>query len=84
MAGATLLAMTFAILVFYFVISTPLATLFTTLDDADMAEATDEMSIYIPYIRNAMTLAFSIAIITPAMIFIFWIFHREPDFYDRR
>jgi len=82
-AGAIMLIATFAILVLYFVISTPMASMFDAFDDADAAEATNEMNLYLPFIKTAFYMGFAIAIITPALIFIFWIFHREPDWYYR-
>ena len=68
----------------YFVLSSPLEHIFDGFDDADSHAADDEMDIYLPSIRTALNIGFAIAIITPAMIFIFWIFHQEPDWYYRR
>jgi len=84
MAGAVMLVATFAILVLYFIISTPMESMFNSFDDIDSGEATDEMDEYLPGIKNAFYMGFAIAIITPALIFIFWIYHREPDWYYRR
>jgi len=84
MAGALMLIATFVILLLYFVVSTPLTSMFDSFDDADAGEATDEMNDYLPHIRTAINMAFAIAIITPSLIFIFWIFHREPDWYYKR
>lgn len=83
-AGATLIIATFLILLVFFVLSTPVTTILDGFDDADAGEATDEMNDYLPDIRTAFWLGISIAIVTPALIFVFWVFHREPDWYYRK
>ena len=83
MAGGILVLSTFMIIVLFFVIS-PMESMFASFDDADAAEATDEMNEFLPYIKTAFWMGMAIAIITPALIFIFWIFHREPDWYYER
>jgi len=83
-AGATLIIATFLIILLFFVLSTPITTILDGFDDADAGEATDEMNEFLPNIEGAFWLGFSIAIITPAIIFILWVFHREPDWYYRR
>lgn len=84
MAGGTLLLATFIILILYFVISTPLSSMFDSIDDVDAGEATDEMNTVLPIIRTALDLAFAIAIITPSVIFVLWVFMREPDWRYRK
>lgn len=74
----------FMIMVLYFVISTPLESMFGSFDDADSGDATDEMNTFLPNIRNAMNMAFAIAIVTPPVVFILWIFYREPEWTYRR
>lgn len=82
-AGGIMLIGTFAILVLYFVISTPITAMFDSFDDAETPYSDDEMNEYLPNIRTALNMAFAIAIITAAVIFIFWIFHREQEPYRR-
>ena len=85
-AGATLAIGTFIALIVFFVLSTPMTTMFNSFDNLDAGEATDEMNDFLPDIQNAFWLGMAIFIITAAVVFIFWIFHREPDWFyrDRR
>jgi len=83
-SGAYMLIGLFLILVIYFVISGPLETIFDGFDDADTGEATGYMNIHLPWIRTALNIAFSVAIVTPVMIFIFRTFERDPEWYYYR
>ena len=82
--GAILIISTFIIIVFFFIISTPVTEILSGFDNADVSEAEDEMNEYLPNIETAFWLGMSIAIITPAVIFVLWVFHREPDWYYKR
>ena len=82
--GATLAIATFLIIVLFFVISGPMTSMFDSFDDVDAGEASDEMNEFLPDIRGAFWMGIAIAIITPSVIFVLWIFHREPDWYYRR
>jgi len=84
-AGAVMAISTFIIIVLFFTISSPMEHMFNAFDDVDAGEATDEINEYLPNIETAFWMGMAIAIITPAVIFIFWVFKREPDwFYERR
>jgi len=83
-AGGMLLISTFLILVLYFVISSPLEAIFTTFDDAQTGNADDEMDIYLPYTRDALNIAWAVALITPSVIFVIYIFFVEPVWTYRR
>ncbi|NIQ89374.1 MAG: hypothetical protein GWN93_10035 [Deltaproteobacteria bacterium] len=82
--GATLIIATFLIIIVFFVLSNPVTSILDGFDDIDAGDATDDMNTYLPDIRTAFWLGMSIAIVTPAVIFVFWIFHREPDHYYKR
>jgi len=82
--GGSLLIGLFMVIILYFVISTPLEIIFDAFDDADTADATDDMNIYLPYIRNAMSMAFAVAIAAPLVIFVMRTFEREPRYDYRR
>lgn len=84
-AGATLIISTFLILLVFFILSTPVTEILTGFDDADAGTTSNtKMNEYLPDIETAFWLGMSIAIVTPAVIFVFWVFHREPDWYYRR
>jgi len=83
-AGGMLLISTFIIIVLYFTMSTPLEAVFTGFDDAEAGEATDEMDTYLTYIRNALNIAWAVALITPSVIFVLYLFFVEPVWTYRR
>jgi len=85
MAGGKMLVGVFFILIVYFLLSTPIEAIFNSFDDANTGEATDDMDIYLPIIRQALTMAIAICLVTPILIFIFSAFERETQsVYDRR
>ena len=84
-AGATLIIATFLIILVFFILSTPVTTMMDSFDDADVGDdANTRMNEFLPDIETAFWLGMSIAIVTPSIIFVFWVFHREPDWYYRR
>jgi len=83
-AGVSMLLYLFLVLVIYFILSSPLDTLFDNFDDLDAAEATDEMNEYLPNIITSLDIFFALIIAAPITGFIVWVFSREPDWSYRR
>ena len=74
----------FMVLIAYFMISVPVNALFDAFGSADLAEATDEMALYLPNIRTAFNLFFAGMLAVPMTWFISWVFSREPAYYRLR
>lgn len=83
-AGTTLIVATFLIVILYFLISPFTENFFDTMLGADMSAANSERDLYIPHIKTCLNFGLAIAIVTPAMIFIFRIFERNPEWYYTR
>lgn len=80
-AGVLLVVYLSLAIIVFLAISGPVDSIFDGFDDADAAEATDEMNLYLPNIRTAMHIAFTLFIVTPVVGFVMWVFSREP-FYE--
>jgi len=81
-AGVVFLLYLFLVLVIYFALSTPVEMLFDAFESADFAGAETQKDTYMPVIRTACTIFFSILVSIPVAWFFFWIFHREPSYQE--
>jgi len=79
-AGVIMLIYLSVMIMFFYLLSTPVNAIFDGLSGTSLGEATDEMATFLPWIRTAVNMVFAIGIATPITWFIFWIFNREPDF----
>lgn len=82
-AGVLMLLYLFITIIVFFIISSPLDSIFNGFDDTT-GEHSDEMDIYLPNIRTALNIFFALVIAAPIIGFIMWVFHREPDWGIRR
>ena len=83
-AGLILIVATFLIVIVYFLVSPFTESFFDTMLDTDMNDANSERDLYIPHIKTCLNMGFAIAIVTPAIIFIYRVFERNPEWYYRR
>jgi len=77
--GMALLLDVFLIMIFYFVISAPLALIFDGFDDIEDSGSGDEMNIFLPGIEKALNIAFAVALGSVVTLFLLRLFEREPD-----
>jgi len=79
-AGVTFLVFLTIALIAYFVISIPVNLIFDSFEATDFGNAETEKDTYLPIIRDCCTIFFAIFVSLPVTWFIFWVFHREPQF----
>ena len=63
----------------YFMLSTPMTMIFDSFDDADTGAATEHIDTLMPTIRTVFNIFFALLASGGITWFIFWVFHREPD-----
>jgi len=78
-AGIILVVYLFALMIGYYAVSTPFENLMDGIDDADGGLAADEIDTHVGNYKTFFNMAFALMAITPIVWFIFWVFHREPD-----
>ena len=81
-AGVRFGSFLFITLVAYFVISYPVNIIFDGFESANWANAESQKTIYMPIIRQCMSIFFAILVSLPMTWFIFWVFHREPRYQN--
>jgi hypothetical protein len=79
-AGVILAVFTFIVIITYFALSMPINAIYSGFENADFGNAEDEITSYMPIIRNVTTLFFAIFVSLPVTWFFFWVFHREPSY----
>jgi len=78
-AGVAMATYLFCVIVAYFLLSTPVDLIFSGFDDADTGAAAEYLDVHIASMRTIFQMFFAMmAAVAPAW-FIFWIFHREPQ-----
>lgn len=80
-AGAVFVVYLFIVVAAYFLLSAPVDLIFDAFASADAAQASDELSTFIPQFRTALQIFFALFLALPVTWFVFWVFHREPGVY---
>lgn len=75
---------TFIVIATYFLLSTPVESLFSAFESSDFAAANTYRDSLMPTIRTAFTMAMAIMISIPVTWFVMKIFSREPAYYTYR
>lgn len=83
-ASILLIVYTFIIVTLYMVLSDPFDKIVTPLEDLNMSASDAHMDRVGGYVRTAFDISFALLIIVPASWFVFWVFHREPDWRYRQ
>ena len=81
-AGAFMLLYLFIFTLVFFVIDAPITAMLDGFYDTE-GDHSDEMDIFLPDIRTALSIFFALIIAAPIIGFIMWVFHREPDWQFR-
>ena len=79
-AGVVLAVFTFTVVIAYYALSVPIDAIYSGFEQADFANAETQKDAYMPIIRTATTLFFSILLSLPVIWIVLWCFHREPRY----
>jgi uncharacterized BrkB/YihY/UPF0761 family membrane protein len=79
-AGVRFLVFLMIALIIYFVVSIPVNMIFDSFQSTNFGAAETQKNTYMPIIRQCMTAFFAIFVSLPMTWFIFWCFHREPQY----
>ncbi len=85
--GIALVAWTFLIIILYLFLSTPFVMTVNDLNNSTTGMSTNTQNVmrfHQGYVKNIFNLAFALAIFIPIIIFMVWVFRREPDWRYRR
>lgn len=80
----TFLVYLFVVVISYFLLSTPVELILSSFEGIEAGEATDELALYLPWFKSAMTMFWAIFVAIPVTWFIMKIFSREPAYYQYR
>jgi len=83
-AGVIMMVYFFTLFVAYMVISTPFENMVSGFENTNTTLADAQVDAQAGYGRTAFKIAFGLAALIPFMWFLFWIFHREPDWRYRQ
>lgn len=78
MAGMVFVVYVFVMLVLALFLADPIDNILEAIGAADVPDANAELDTYIPMYRSAVTLVLLLGMATPFVVFIMWIFNREP------
>lgn len=73
----------FIAIVVFSILSDPVDTILDAILGMDGLTSSSQIDTYVPYIKTAVKIAFSLTIATPVVWFIIKIFSREPAYYNR-
>jgi hypothetical protein len=79
-AGITFAVFLVIALITYFVVSIPVNLIFDSFENTNWGAAETQKATYMPIIRQCMMIFFAIFVSLPMTWFIFWVFHREPQY----
>ena len=78
-AGLTFVVYAGVMVMIYYLVSPVTYGIFNGFLEADLGLAEGPSNWILPYISNVLNIAFFVGIFSPAIWFIFWVFHREPS-----
>lgn len=82
--GAMFLLFLFISIVVFFVLSSPVDQILDGVLGMDGLTSSDEIDLYVPAIKIAVRIAFSLSISTPLVWFAIKMFNREPAYYTNK
>jgi len=81
--GSIMAIYVFIVIVIYMVLSSPFDDIMTGFEDINNTNSDSEVEQGSNWGRTVFDLIFAILVLVPLVWFVFWCFHREPDWRDR-
>ena len=78
LAGIVFVVYVFVMLVLALFLADPIDNILSSIGAADVPDANEHLDNYIPMYRSAVRLALLLGMATPFVVFIMWVFNREP------
>jgi len=78
MAGIAFVVYVFVMLVLALFLADPIDSILGAIGAADVPNANTELGLFVPMYRAAVKLALLLGMATPFVVFVMWVFNREP------
>jgi hypothetical protein len=77
-AGIVFVAYAFIMITLAYMLADPLDMIVSAIGGADVPDANDALTTFIPMYRAAIKMALLLGMATPFVVFIMWVYNREP------
>jgi len=81
--GAIMAVYVFIVVILYMVLSTPFNSIIGDFEDLNMSNSDSEVEAGSSQVGTVFNMVFAGLVLVPLIWFVFWCFHREPDWRDR-